>query len=64
MKDLFLAVPAPTTNNNRTESSLFDQELRKRWKEATDKGICRYQLNILRNETMRGNYRYILQVLI
>ena len=58
--DLFRDVPEPTTNSNPL--SLFDQKLRQRWKEANDKGICRYQLNILRNGKIRGKYGFILQV--
>ncbi len=41
---------------------ILELKLRQRWNEANDKGICRYQLNIQRNEKMRGKYGFILQV--
>jgi len=65
MKDLFRVVPEPTTVSKiviqRPLLSSFDLELRQRWKEALENGICRYQLKILRNDIMRGKYGFILQ---
>jgi len=66
MKDLLRVVPEPTASRKiivqRPLSSSFDQELKQRWKDSLENGICRYQLKILRNEIMRGKYGFILQV--
>lgn len=64
-KDFRWTVPEPTIVTRAKISnsvSLFDQELRQRWKGAADSGICLYQLNISRNEKMPGKYGFILQV--
>ena len=62
LSDLVLSVPEPNDDDNSTSrSSAFDQELRNRWSEAVDAGVCRYRLN-LQNKKLPGKFGFIAQV--
>lgn len=44
--------------------SPFDNALRKRWKQAEDAKIFRYILNIKSSKTLKGKYKFFVQVYI